>query len=408
MTDQNPLSGKHILLGVTGGIAAYKAVYLLRSLQQAGAEVRTVLTPAATHFVGTETFKALTRKNVPVEIFESGSSTSDDWTQHIQWAEWADLLVVAPCTANSLAKFVHGISDNMLSATVLAARSPILLCPTMDGGMYKAPATQQNLAKAREFGFHILEPDAGYLASGLEDKGRLPENETILSEIDQLLTETPSANTHQLLSGKKVVVTAGPTREHIDAVRYISNPSSGKMGVAMAEAARSMGADVTLIHGPLQVNEPDQMATVPITSTEELFDAVKQHHDADIIIMAAAVSDFSPTETTSGKIKKEDAEDTIKLKRTPDILQWLGENRRDGQYLIGFAMETDNLEANARKKRERKNVDAIIGNSLTVPGSGFASDTNTVHLFTKEESKEFSGLKTEVAREILDYLFSRN
>lgn len=403
------MKGKRIILGVTGGIAAYKAVYLLRELQKAGAEVRVVMTPSATRFVGLETFAVLSRNSVPVEVFNSENEDIETaWSRHIHWAEWADLMIIAPCTANSLAKIVHGHSDNMLTTTTMAVRCPVLLCPTMDGGMYRSPATMRNLKIAEELGFHILTPESGYLASGLHDDGRLPDLHVIMSKAQSLLgIKENKTDIHAgLLTGKRVVVTAGPTREFIDAVRFISNPSSGKMGVAMAMAAQGLGADVQLIHGKISIPIPGSIPSTEITSAQNLFDAVKEiYTHADIIIMAAAVSDFTPVETQSHKVKKTEAESTVQLKPTTDILKWLGEHRREGQTLIGFAMETDNLENEVIRKLESKKCDWIIGNQLNQEGSGFETDTN--HVLVQSNTSRFlsSGTKIDVARDVLIRIF---
>ncbi len=395
------LSGKRIILGVTGGIAAYKAAFLLREFQKAGAEVRVVMTPSATRFVGLETFASLSGHQVAVDIFpEDEDADGQDWTRHIHWGEWADLFVIAPCTANTIAKIANGLSDNMLTATVLAARCPLLICPTMDGEMYESPGVSENLKKLNSQGYHILEPESGYLTSGLEGKGRLPEIPDILEKASDIIGSIQGP-----LEGKKVVVTAGPTREHIDPVRFLSNPSSGKMGVAMAEAAYNLGADVTLIHGPLSIPEPDYLHTVSITSTDDLFKAVQSYKNADVIIMAAAVSDFTPTQTHQQKVKKSSADNEIKLKKTQDILAWLGEQKQAHQTLIGFAMETENLIENATSKLKKKNADFIIANSLSEKGSGFESDTNAVHLLGKNVHEQFQGKKTDISIEILNTIF---
>jgi len=297
------LTGKRIILGVTGGIAAYKAAFLLRDFQKAGAEIRVAMTPSATRFVGSETFAALSRNPVAVDVFSEGQP-GESWAKHIHWGEWADIFVIAPCTANTLSKIVHGSSDNMLTSTVLAARCPILICPTMDGEMYESPAVTSNLKQARQQGYHILEPEAGYLASGLEDIGRLPELSSILEKAVQIIEESRQKGP---LSGKNVLVTAGPTREYIDPARFISNPSSGKMGVAMADAAARLGGDVTLLKGPVSAQESERMVTHSFKTAAGLFELVQSHQNADIVIMAAAVSDFTPGEPSSHKVKKEDA-----------------------------------------------------------------------------------------------------
>ncbi|MEX0721128.1 MAG: bifunctional phosphopantothenoylcysteine decarboxylase/phosphopantothenate--cysteine ligase CoaBC [Balneolaceae bacterium] len=393
------LSGKRIILGVTGGIAAYKAVFLLREFQKAGAEVRVTITPAATRFIGLETFASLSGHKVAVDIFPEEPEATE-WTRHINWGEWADLFVIAPCTANTLAKIATGISDNMLTSTVLAARCPILVCPTMDGEMYESPGVSKNIEIIQNNGYHVLEPETGFLASGLEGKGRLPEFSSILEKTSEILGSIKGP-----LEGKKVVITAGPTREFIDRVRFISNPSSGKMGFAMAEAAQGMGADVTVIHGPVTIQKPEGIHTKSITNAAELFSAVKKYTDADIIIMAAAVSDFTPEATHSHKVKKEEGVEPIKMKQTQDILSWLGDHKKKGQILIGFAMETSNLIENASRKLKEKNADWMIANSLNDADSGFETDNNSVLLISKNSEKEFKGSKKDIAIEILNRIF---
>jgi len=394
------LSGKRIVLGITGGIAAYKAAELLRIFQKQGAEVRVTMTPSATRFVGSNTLSSLSGTAVATEIFP-GNNSSDDWTRHIQWGEWADLFVIAPCTANTMSKIAHGVSDNMLTATVLAARCPILICPTMDGEMYEAPSTQRNLSIIREFGYHILEPESGYLASGLEGKGRLPEYESIINEVGRILSQHDP-----ILKDKRVLVTAGPTREHIDPVRFISNPSSGKMGFAMAEAARDLGGLVHLVHGPVQLPVPHSVSSQSVISASELFEAVKDRHSYDVIIMTAAVADFTPANSHDNKVKKQDGTPNIELVPTTDILAWLGENRTEKQVLIGFAMETQDLEEHAKEKRKRKNIDYIIGNQLDESAAVFGSDDNKVLLIDQNETVSMSGTKKELALHILTHIFS--
>lgn len=395
------LQGKHILLGVSGGIAAYKSVVLLRDLQKAGAQVRVVMTPAAQQFIGKETFAALSRHEVGVEVFDT-EKTESSWVKHIHLAEWADIFVVAPCTANTLSKIVHGLADNLLTNLAQAIRCPMLLCPTMDGEMYGAAAISRNLELARSFGIHLLDPSEGYLASGLHAKGRLPEPLEIMRKIgDLLISVEPN------LSGKRILVTAGPTREHIDAVRFVSNPSTGKMGVALAEAAMARGAEVTLIHGPISISPPD-CDTIAITSAAELFAQVKSHlEDADVLIMSAAVSDFRAKSPQKHKVKKDKAELSVDLEPTQDILKWVGQHRKKEQLIIGFAMETEDLLENARKKLNDKNADWIIANSLTENEAGFASDTNHVFMISSEKELEFQGSKKELGFKILDALFAK-
>jgi len=396
------LTGKRIILGVTGGIAAYKAAYLLRSFQKQGADVRVTMTPSATKFVGVETFSALSRHTVATEVF-TDNKQDDSWTKHIHWGEWADLFLIAPCTANTLAKLVTGQSDNMLTSTALAARCPVLICPTMDGEMYEHASVQKNLNKAEELGYYILEPESGYLASGLDARGRLPDDEAILKKAAEIIRN------HQIqgpLTGKKVVVTAGPTREFLDPIRFLSNPSSGKMGLAMAEAARALGADVELFLGPVPIEVPDRIPVKHFTSADDLLELVKNSKVADIFIMAAAVSDYKPATVSESKIKKSEEKSDLRFVRTPDILEWLGEHKQSHQTLIGFAMETDNVIENASKKLERKNADYICVNQLNESNKGFGADENTITLLGIDKTqKTFSGLKSEIASEILRTIF---
>lgn len=395
------LAGKRIILGVTGGIAAYKAAYLLREFQKAGAGIRVTMTPSATRFVGTETFAALSRHKVAVEVFNN-QNPGKNWTKHIHWGDWADLFVIAPCTANTLSKIVQGQADNMLTSTVLAARCPILICPTMDGEMYESHAVAGNIDKAKSRGYYILEPTKGYLASGLEAVGRLPEPDDILKEAQRIIKK------HKIqgpLTGKKVVVSAGPTREFLDPVRFISNPSSGKMGLAMAEAARLLGADVTLLHGPISIEIPDRIHSKSFVSADDLFNQIKDHSDADVVIMAAAVSDFKPVSVEKQKVKKENVSTELKLTRNPDILEWLGNHKKKGQVLIGFAMETESLEENAQKKLRKKNLDWICANALTEENAGFESEENVILLLGTDFQESFSGSKTKIAGQILERIF---
>ncbi len=403
------LRDRRILLGVTGGIAAYKAVHLLREFQKTGAEVRVIMTPAATRFVGLETFQALTGQQAACHIFQEGTGDEEAWVRHVHWAEWADLFVIAPCTANSLSKMAHGLSDNLLISTLLAFDGPVLVCPTMDGNMYDSPPVQRNLEILRNDGYRVLDPEEGYLASGLEGKGRLPELGIILKEAERMLSTRANNgdNTSKLpLKGKKVVVTAGPTREHIDPVRYISNPSSGKMGIAMAQAAQTLGAEVVLIHGPITLSPPHGLQTVPITSAHELYESIREHADADIFILAAAVSDFTPDKTYEQKVKKSEADTTIQLKSTPDSLKWLGDHKKEGQTIIGFAMETENVVENARKKREAKKADWIIANSIAGTDAGFAADHNSITVIGQNRETSLDGSKTDIALQALEFIFA--
>jgi len=389
------LSGKHILLGVTGGIAAYKAAVLLRLLQKEGAVVRVSMTHAATRFIGIDTMAALSRDQVATDWFPDGSEIAESWSRHIHWAEWADAMVIAPCTANTLADIAHGNAGNPLGALVLAARCPIFLAPTMDGGMFRNPAVQANMDTVRRYGYHVLNPDSGYLASGLIDSGRMQEPASIVEAMVARMTQGLP------LAGKHAVVTAGPTREYIDAVRFISNPSSGKMGFAMAEAARDAGARVTLVHGPVSIPVPTGVEAIPAISAADMMDAVKHHADADLFIMAAAVSDFRPKQTSKHKVAKNEADLNVELEPTGDILAWIGAQKKPNQCVVGFAMETDNLIQKATLKRERKNADVILANSIQEANSGFAGDLNTLHYIDHTGERIYQGLKTAISRDII-------
>lgn len=417
-------AGTRILVGITGGIAAYKSVLLIRELQKQGAEVRAIATPSTHHFIGLETLRAITRHEVPTEVFQGDEKGSSSWTRHIHWAEWADLFVIAPCTANTLAKIANGFSDNMLTSTALASRCPLLICPTMDGDMLDNPSTQRNLNALRESGVHILPPDEGYLASGLIGPGRLPETDTIIRKIEDILTSTgfdpasrPATDTPAKtpsiasrtghLAGKRVLVTAGPTREPIDAVRFLSNPSTGKMGIAMARAAQLAGAEVTLLLGPVSTPDPVDLHTVRFTTAADLFEKTKAlHSEMDIIIKTAAVADFRPKNPSTEKTPKGEMGLSIELEPTQDVLMWLSEHKPEGQILIGFAMQTSGDLEPARDKLKRKKLDAILVNELKDGVSGFATDNNELFLITVDGStSRFSGYKDVIAQQILSDLF---
>jgi phosphopantothenoylcysteine decarboxylase/phosphopantothenate--cysteine ligase len=389
------LSGKKIILGVSGGIAAYKSVYLLRLLKQAGATVRVVITPATTHFVGELTFAALSDLPVFSGLWDEA------WSEHVEAGLWADLMLVAPATAHTLAKFAHGLCDNALTAVYLAARCPIMVAPAMDLDMYQHPRTQANLACLRDDGVTVLPTGTGFLASGLQGPGRLLEPEAILQHVQAYWGPKP-------LQGKQLLLTAGPTQEAIDPVRYLSNHSSGKMGYALAQAAQQMGATVTLVSGPTALPHPTGVTMVSVVSAQQMYQAVMERAAAqDILIMAAAVADFTPIDVADQKIKKGGDQDmVIHLKKTPDILATVGANKLPHQRLIGFALETQDEEANAREKLTRKHLDAIVLNSLRTPGAGFAHDTNQVTWLDKEGQRLPFPLKSkvEVARDILQQI----
>lgn len=397
------LSGARLILGVSGSIAAYKSALLIRQFKKAGAEVRVVMTPSATEFITPLTLGTLAESKVLTEVFPENAAGS--WTQHVELGLWADLFIVAPATANTVAKLAHGHCDSMLTATALSARCPVMVCPAMDHDMYEHPATQANLERLESFDYQVLGSEHGELASGLVGMGRLPEPEVIARKAARLLEKTgKNEKKPQPLQGQKVLVTAGPTREPLDPVRFLSNPSSGKMGFAVAQKAAQAGAAVTLVTGPTELSTPLKVRRVDVTTTEEMYRAVLEASDADIVVMTAAVSDFRPVQQAESKIKKDGATMTLELERTPDILAALGARKRAGQLLVGFALETDNGPAYAREKLRKKNLDWIVLNNPTEPGAGFGTDTNRVTLFGRSgEEIKFSILsKEQVADKIID------
>ncbi len=373
------LYNKNIVLGVCGGIAAYKSVELLRLLKKEGADVRVMMTRNAQAFVGPMTFEALSGHPVCTSLFEKGSDVS---IKHIEWAELADAVVIAPATANIIGKFANGIADDALTTFMLAVTKPKLICPSMNTLMYQSKAMQRNLELLRSDGCMIIEPSAGELACGTTGPGRLPEPPEIVDRLKACLTIKD-------LKGKRVLVTAGPTREAIDPVRFISNPSSGKMGFAIARAAEHRGAEVILVSGPVTLSDPLNIKVLRVQSAEEMAETVFSFADqADIIIKTAAVSDYRPKEVADQKIKKGDEEMVLTLQKNPDILRELGARKKDHQILVGFAAETQELEINAGKKLAEKNLDIIAGNLVNHPGSGFGTDTNQVTLFFRNGTKE--------------------
>ncbi len=391
------LEGRHLLLGVTGSIAAYKAAELVRLFKKAGAEVQVIMTPDATRFITPLTLGTLSEREVLVDLFPENEPGS--WTKHVHLGRWAELAVVAPATAQTLARLAHGFCDTMLAATLLSARCPVLLCPAMDHDMYHHPATRQNLEQLRRYGYEILPPEFGELASGLTGDGRLPDPERIAAHVAALLARRHS------LAGKHVLVTAGPTREMIDPVRCLTNPSTGTMGFALARAAARRGARVTLITGPTLLPTPPGVTRIDVTSAREMYEAVLRHADtADFVFMAAAVADYAPVETAPSKLKKEADELVLRLRRTPDILAELGRRRRSDQVLVGFAMETDNALENAREKLRRKNLDWIALNRLNEPGAGFGTGTNRLTLLHRSGHLEELPLlpKDEAAEALLN------
>lgn len=384
------LNNKKILLGITGGIAAYKAVYLLRLLRREGAEVQVIVTPGTSEFIGPATLAALSGKPVLSRLSEPESGT---WNNHVDLGLHADLLIVAPLTANTLAKFAHGLCDNLLTAVFLSARCPVLLAPAMDLDMWEHPAVQANVQTVLDHGCDMAFPDSGELASGLSGQGRMVEPEALL-EMAIRLTGT------QELLGQKVLITAGPTHESIDPVRFIGNRSSGKMGYALAAQFATMGAEVNLISGPVALECPAGVNRIMVESAADMHKACMEHWpDTDIGVMAAAVADFTPMHTAGSKIKKQDGLGAIELLPTADILAAMGKNKKGGQLLIGFALETDNEATNARKKLETKNCDFLVLNSLRNAGAGFGHDTNRVTIFGRSGMVLETDLKskTEIA-----------
>ncbi|MBU8768519.1 bifunctional phosphopantothenoylcysteine decarboxylase/phosphopantothenate--cysteine ligase CoaBC [Cytobacillus oceanisediminis] len=390
------LTGKKILLCVTGGIAVYKAAALTSKLTQAGAQVKVILSESAAKFVAPLTFQALSRHDVYTDTFDEKDSKV---IAHIDLADWADLILVAPATANVIGKLANGIADNMITTTLLAASSPIWIAPAMNVHMYSHPAVQKNIETLYRFGCRFIEPSEGYLACGYVGKGRLEEPEKIIETIGEFFKPSRLE-----LSGRKVVITAGPTREKIDPVRYITNHSSGKMGYAIAEAAVSAGAEVVLISGPVTINAPAGLKLIKVESAEEMYQAAISEFDhADVVIKTAAVSDYRPKVTSAQKMKKQPGDELLELERTKDILFELGQKKKK-QILIGFAAETEQVDEYAQGKLKRKNADLIVANNVTAEGAGFGTDTNIVTFFKKDGSSEKLPLmaKKDVAVKILE------
>ena len=388
---------KKILICVTGGIAACKINYLIRNLVKKGAKIQVLMTPSAENFVSKLTLSTLSKK----PVFSDFYSENGTWNNHVEFALWADLILIAPCTANTLAKMVHGICDNLVIATYMSAKCPVMIAPAMDLDMYEHPSTKQNLELAEDFGHIIIPAETGELASGLVGQGRMAEPETISKTIEDFFTSNIISKS---LEGKTVLITAGPTYESIDPVRFIGNHSSGKMGFSLAEEVAKRGGKVILISGPsaLQIDHPN-IEIHRITSAKEMFSEVFKYYEiSDIAIASAAVADYAPKEIASEKIKKNDDSLTIELVKNPDILKTMGE-RKSKQFLVGFALETQNEEENALGKLQKKNLDMIVLNSLRDEGAGFKNDTNKIKIFTKNDRKEFTlKAKNEVAKDILN------
>ena len=395
------LKGKTILIGVTGSIAAYKAADLASRLMKQHAQVHVIMTKNAAEFISPLTFESLTGRKCIIDTFERNyPSDLPVEVEHISLAKKADLVIVAPATANMIAKMACGIADDMLSTTLLACTCPVLVSPAMNTRMYEHPATRANLAVLKERGVKIIEPSSGHLACGDEGKGKLPEPAFL---VDCILTEIACPKD---LAGKKILVTAGPTCEAIDPVRFITNHSSGKMGYAIARAAALRGADVTLVSGPVSLTPPAGVKLIKITSARDLFEAVTSLSDQqDIIIKAAAVADYRPSAVSDEKIKKADDDLTISLARTEDTLQHLGRHKPEGQILCGFAMETSDMENRARIKLQKKNLDMIVANNVKVAGAGFGTDTNVVTFITRDNTEQLEIMSKEsVAMKLLDRL----
>lgn len=394
------LNGKTVLLGVSGGIAAYKSAALASMLKKLHADVHVLMTENATQFITPVTFESLTGNKCVVDTFDRNFQFN---IQHISLAKKADAVLVAPATANVLAKFAHGLADDMLTTTVLACTCPKIVAPAMNTRMYENPITQDNLQTLRKYGFTIIEPATGHLACGDTGAGKMPEPEELCDWLLQAI------QCEKDLAGKKILVTAGPTREALDPVRYLTNRSSGKMGYAVAKAAARRGAEVTLVTGPTELPPPRFCTVVPVTSAADMFEAVTSRSDQiDVIIKAAAVADYTPLEVAGDKIKKSDTDLSIPLARTKDILGWLGEHKKPGQFLCGFSMETRDMLENSRKKLQKKHLDLIAANNVKVPGAGFAGDTNVLTLIAPDLEEELPLLsKDEAAHRLLTVIKGR-
>lgn len=391
------LKNKYVLLGVTGSIAAYKAASLASALKKLHCDVQVIMTRNAMNFINPITFETLTGNKCLTDTFDRDFSFE---VEHISVAKRADLAIIAPASANVIGKLSHGIADDMLTTTLMACTCPRLISPAMNTAMYQNPVLQDNLKTLKAYGFQVIEPACGRLACGDTGAGKMPEPEELLSYI---LKEIACEKD---LAGKKLLVTAGPTQEAIDPVRCITNHSSGKMGYAIARAAMLRGADVTLVSGPVSISAPPFVNVIPVTSAEDMFQAVVSRSDTqDIIIKAAAVADYTPVQTSTEKVKKKEGDLSVPLRRTKDILSYLGEHKKDGQFLCGFSMETEHMLENSREKLSRKHADMIVANNLKTAGAGFGTDTNVVTLITPDNIRELPLLsKEEVAHAILDQI----
>ena len=406
------LKGKKIVLGITGSIAAYKSCLILRGLIKRGAEVQVVITPAGKEFITPITLSALTHKPVVSEFFSQRDGT---WNSHVDLGLWADAMLIAPCTASTMGKMAHGIADNMLITTYLSMKAPVFLAPAMDLDMYKHPSTQANMKTLLSYGNHIIEPEVGFLASGLEGKGRMEEPDVIVDCLDRYFDIEAEKNadcmvnakeTANDLSGKNVMITAGPTYEKIDPVRFIGNYSSGKMGFALAEECLRRGANVTLIAGPVALSCSQAINRINVESCEEMYQAATQAFaENDAAILCAAVADFKPSNVADRKFKREKDDLELRLVPTHDIAAALGKMKQKHQRIVAFALETNDEEENAQKKRQKKNADFIVLNSTRNPGTTFRTDDNQITIISEKGKKEYEKKpKSEVAQDIIDEL----
>ena len=402
------LKGKKIVLGITGSIAAYKACLIIRGLIKRGAEVQVVITPSGKEFITPITLSALTHKPVISEFFSQRDGT---WNSHVDLGLWADAMLIAPCTASTLAKMANGVADNMLITTYLSMKAPVFIAPAMDLDMYRHPSTQHNMDTLRSYGNHIVEPASGFLASGLEGKGRMEEPENIIAALERELAheggEEPSTTEGRpTLSGKRILITAGPTYEKIDPVRFIGNYSSGKMGFALAEECRKRGAEVTLVAGPVALQCHPDIHRIDVESCEEMFNAATEAFaNEDAAILCAAVADFEPAQVNDVKIKREGDGLHIDLVPTQDIAATLGKMKTERQRIVAFALETNNEEKNAEEKRRKKNADFIVLNSTRIPGTTFRSDDNQIAIISAEGRTNYpKKSKDKVAADIIDQL----
>ena len=391
------LKGKKIVLGITGSIAAYKSCLIIRGLIKKGAEVQVVITPAGKEFITPITLSALTHKPVVSEFFSQRDGT---WNSHVDLGLWADAMLIAPCTASTMGKMAHGIADNMLITTYLSMKAPVFIAPAMDLDMYKHPSTQANMKTLLGYGNHIIEPEVGFLASGLEGKGRMEEPNIIVEYLERFFSEQED------LKGKNVMITAGPTYEKIDPVRFIGNYSSGKMGFALAEECLRRGANVTLISGPVALSCSPGINRIDVESCEEMYQAsTLAFQQADAAILCAAVADFKPNAVADRKIKREKDDLELRLVPTHDIAAALGQMKQKNQRIVAFALETNDEEANAQKKRQKKNADFIVLNSTRNPGTTFRTDDNQITIISEKGKKEYEKKpKTEVAKDIINEL----